>query len=77
LQKINAAYLRMKNIQLGFSLPAHVINRISISSARIYLSGENLFEFHDVKGGWDPESSSTGFNYPFQRTFSAGIDITF
>lgn len=77
LQKINAAYARLKNVQIGYSLPSKVLGRLGLEKTRFYLSGENLAEVHNVKGGWDPESSATGFNYPFQRFYSAGIDITF
>jgi TonB-linked SusC/RagA family outer membrane protein len=77
LQKINAAYARLKNVQIGYSLPSKVLGRIGLERTRIYVSGENIAEVHNVKGGWDPESSENGFNYPFQRFYSAGIDITF
>lgn len=77
LQKINGAYARLKNLQLGYSLPQQLISKLSLSRARFYFSGENLWEVHDVKGGWDPESDDWGFNYPFQRLYSLGIDITF
>lgn len=77
LQAIDAAYLRLKNLQIGFSLPQSLMEKISVSKARIYFSGFDLWEMHNVKGGWDPESSSSGFNYPFQRLYSMGVDITF
>jgi hypothetical protein len=53
------------------------MKRLSISKARIYFSGQDLWELDGVKGGWDPEASTSGFNYPFQRFYSAGIDVTF
>jgi hypothetical protein len=77
LQAVDAAYLRLKNLQIGYSLPANLLSKVSISRARIYFSGFDLWEMHNVKGGWDPESSTTGFNYPFQRLYSFGLDITF
>jgi TonB-linked SusC/RagA family outer membrane protein len=77
LQAIDASYLRLKNLQIGFSLPENITERISFSRARVYFSGFDLWETHNVKGGWDPESSDTGFNYPFQRLYSIGLDITF
>ncbi|MDR1557780.1 MAG: TonB-dependent receptor [Tannerellaceae bacterium] len=77
LQQINAAYFRLKNIQLGFTLPSHLLRNIGIEHTRFYISGQDLFEIHQVKGGWDPESSVSGFNYPFQRYYSFGIDLTF
>ncbi|WP_280743634.1 MULTISPECIES: TonB-dependent receptor [unclassified Parabacteroides] len=77
LQKINAAYLRLKNIQIGYTLPKSLTNKISIAKARVYFSGQDLWEQHKVKGGWDPESADWGGNYPFQRYYSFGIDVTF
>lgn len=76
LQKVNGAYARLKNLQIGYTLPLRVAQKAKITQARIYVSGQDLFEIHHVKGGWDPESSVTGFNYPFQRMYSFGIDIT-
>lgn len=77
LQEINAAYIRLKNLLVGYSLPASLLKRASISQARIYFSGQDIGELHNVKGGWDPESSENGFNYPFQRMYSFGLDVTF
>lgn len=77
LQKINAAYIRLKNLQIGYTLPVSLMRKISVSKARIYFSGQDLWELHSIKGGWDPEASTSGFNYPFQRFYSAGIDVTF
>lgn len=77
LQKINAAYIRLKNLQVGYTFSSDLMKKVSISKARIYFSGQDLWELHHVKGGWDPEASTSGFNYPFQRFYSAGIDVTF
>jgi TonB-linked SusC/RagA family outer membrane protein len=77
LQAINGAYVRLKNLQIGFSLPERLIARARMTHARIYFSGFDLWEKHHVKGGWDPESPPLGFNYPFQRLYSFGMDITF
>lgn len=77
LQKINAAYLRLKNIQVGYTLPKELTAKLSITKARVYFSGQDLWEHHNVKGGWDPESADWGGNYPFQRYYSFGVDVTF
>ena len=77
LQKVNAAYLRLKNLQVGFTLPERLIAKVRMTHARVYFSGFDLWEKHSVKGGWDPESPALGFNYPFQRLYSFGMDITF
>jgi len=77
LQQINAAYIRLKNLQIGYSLPENIIRKVLFTRARVYVSGQDLWEAHHVKGGWDPESADWGGNYPFQRYYSFGIDITF
>lgn len=77
LQKVNGAYVRLKNLQIGYTLPSRLTERVSISNARLYFSGQDIWELHHVKGGWDPESSTNGFNYPFQRMYSFGLDLTF
>lgn len=77
MQQINAAYIRLKNLQLGYSLPGNLIRKASLATARIYVSGQDLWEKHHVLGGWDPESADWGGNYPFQRYYSVGVDLTF
>lgn len=77
LQKIDASYIRLKNLQIGYSLPKSLLQKVKLERVRVYLSGQDLFEIHDVDGGWDPESTNSGFNYPFQRYYSMGLDITF
>lgn len=77
LQKINAAYIRLKNLQVGYTLPSSLMKKLTITKARVYFSGQDIWERHHVKGGWDPEGSVSGFNYPFQRFYSVGIDVIF
>jgi len=64
-------------LQVGYTLPASLMKKLTTTKARIYFSGQDLWELHGVKGGWDPEASTSGFNYPFQRFYSFGIDVTF
>ncbi|WP_299230343.1 TonB-dependent receptor [uncultured Bacteroides sp.] len=75
----NGAYCRMKNITLGWNLPKQWIQKVYLTNASIYVSGENLFEFTKVKGPYDPESAGNSGNmsYPFMRTYSVGINLTF
>ena len=77
LTAISAAYLRLKNLQIGYSLPESLVRRAGVSRARIYFSGVDLWDTDPVLGGWDPEARPDGFNYPFQRQYSVGADITF
>lgn len=75
----DGSYLRIKNVTLGYTLPKAIADRLKMSSARIYLSGQNLATFTKYSG-FDPEVPSNGIDlnvYPVTRTISAGINITF
>lgn len=74
----NTSYLKVRNVQLGYSLPASVLDRIGISRLRVYGSAENLFTFTKFEG-WDPERSlfQAGVTYPIHKTFTFGINLTF
>jgi TonB-linked SusC/RagA family outer membrane protein len=84
---LDLSYLRCKNMTLGYSLPQDLLAKVSISSARIYVSGENLFEFTDAHLPVDPETTeykngnttgySFGRSYPYSRTISCGVQINF
>jgi TonB-linked SusC/RagA family outer membrane protein len=71
--------LRLKNLEVGYSLPQLWTNRMSVNHARIYLRGTNLLCFSNFKL-WDPELNSIGNSgsaYPMMRSVSVGLDITF
>lgn len=89
---LSAAYLRIKNVTLGYTLPRTLTERIGIAGLRVYASGENIFEWSAVKDFFDPETTNeninpnprtaigrkgNGMTYPFQRSYSAGINLTF
>jgi TonB-linked SusC/RagA family outer membrane protein len=87
LYLFNAAYARLKNIQIGYSLPAQWIQKASLQRARIYLVGQNLLTVSGVSFV-DPEISefsnnltnsgaNSGRNYPTPVYYGVGIDITF
>jgi TonB-linked SusC/RagA family outer membrane protein len=78
----NLAYLRLKNVQLGYNLPKSLISRIGITHFRIYLTGENLATFTKFRG-IDPERSGRGTSggnasnaYPLIKSYSLGINIS-
>ena len=79
----NAAYLRLKNIQIGYTLPNILTQKIGLSNLRIFFSGENLFTFPGLPDGIDPETLGIGDygngsgSYPLVRTFSTGISVNF
>lgn len=74
----NAAYARMKNVQVGYSFKKSLIGKAGIERLRLYFSGENLFEFSKLNKSFDPElSSMMGDMYPIMRTLSFGVNLTF
>lgn len=80
---LNAAYLRLKNIQLGYTLPASLSQKIFVQKARIFVAGENLITIKSVPKAIDPEQTitagytSTGAFYPLSRSYSLGLNLTF
>lgn len=74
----NAAYLRLKNVQLGYTFPKKWMEKARIDNFRIYLSGDNLLTFSDFFYAYDPETPvSTGGYYPQVKTFVIGLNISF
>lgn len=78
---LNGAYMRLKNITVGYTLPIRWVSRIGLSKVRIYVSGDNLFEISKLKKYFDPEAvtnqDSFGYVYPFNRQYTVGMNITF
>jgi hypothetical protein len=76
---LNAAYLRVKNITVGYTIPNALLKRYHINRLRIFLTGENLFEFSSIKKYLDPESITDGYGwaYPYQRKYAVGINLDF
>lgn len=74
----NGAYLRLKNLQIGYSLPRQLIEKANISRFRLYLSANNLFTITKYTG-YDPEvGSGVDYgNYPQSRTFTFGVNVDF
>lgn len=77
----NAAYLRLKNLQVGYSIPKHIAKKVLLSNARVYVSGENLLTFSNLMF-FDPEALAgrwygSGDAYPLSRTLSGGINLNF
>lgn len=72
----NAAYLRLKNITVGYTLPRSLTQRAHIERVRFYFSAENVFTKTKLKGNLDPEGLN-GSVYPFQKTYSGGLNLNF
>jgi hypothetical protein len=75
---INAAYLRLKNIQLGYNLPAQLVKKAGMSGVRFFTSGNNVFTSSKMPVGLDPESPESSNNYvPLLATYTFGVEIKF
>ena len=75
----NAAYLRLKNVQLGYSFQGDWMKKIRLSSLRVYGSIENALTLSSMRGGWDPEYNADGSGraYPVARVYSFGLNVKF
>ncbi|SMC94321.1 TonB-linked outer membrane protein, SusC/RagA family [Pedobacter africanus] len=71
----NFAYMRLKNLTIGYTLPQAILRKLQVNRLRVYFSGENIFDKSGVKFNLDPEALS-GNVYPFQKTFSFGLNVT-
>lgn len=72
----NAAFLRLKTVEMGYNIPANTFKKIGLKSSRIYCSGENLFVVSPFKL-WDPEMGRGGLGYPPNRRFNVGVQLSF
>ncbi|RXF70558.1 TonB-dependent receptor [Arcticibacter tournemirensis] len=70
----NGSYLKLKNIQLGYTLPSSVAGRLNIKNLRVYLQGQDLFTITKYKGA-DPEG--LGYPYPLPRIYTVGLNVGF
>lgn len=74
---VDASYVRVKNLQIGYSVPKNIISRIGLESARLYASAENPMTFDSYRQGWDPEINTAGAYYPILATYTLGVNIKF
>lgn len=77
--KKSAAYARLKNIQLGYTIPASITRKAFIEHLRMYVTGENLLTVTSFWDGWDPELApgQSGGYYPQVKSIGFGVDIRF
>ncbi len=90
---LSGAYLRLKNITVGYNLPERVLRKLNIERLRVFVSGENVAEWSPISAFYDPEAindnlnlnpavgnsrgTGSGYTYPFQRRFALGMNLTF
>ena len=84
---LNMAYLRLKSLTIGYSLPKTLLSKYKVQGLRIYFTGENLFTIDGVKPAIDPEigirtvgtsqdQRNFGRSYPYQKTISFGLQLS-
>ncbi|ALL07577.1 SusC/RagA family TonB-linked outer membrane protein [Pedobacter sp. PACM 27299] len=73
----DGAYLRLKNVELGYTLPSRFLSAIHMNKTRVYVMGYNLAVWDSLKI-WDPElGSGSGMNYPISKTITLGLTMNF
>ena len=72
----DGSFLRLKSVELGYSLPQKLLEKINVEKARFYASGTNLLVFSKFKL-WDPEMGGRGLGYPPQRIINVGLNFNF
>ncbi len=82
----NASYMRLKNLQFGYTFPKKWVNKILVQNLRVYVSGENLLTITKLSKTMDPETAGIGIQdnaeangtvYPLSRTYSFGLSVNF
>lgn len=78
---MNAAYIRLKNLNIGYTLPASITNKMKLQNLRFFVTGENLWTGTSLTDLYDPEtlmSETEGtIKYPLSRVYSFGLSATF
>ena len=69
-------FLRCTSLELAYNMPSRLMEKIKMQNLKFYARVNNPFMFSNFKI-WDTELGSSGFNYPIQRTFSLGLNLSF
>lgn len=72
----DGSFLRLKSVEIGYTLPKRFLEKIHTSNFRLYVSGTNLLTFSKFKM-WDVEMGGNGLGYPTQKVFNLGVNVTF
>lgn len=76
--KLDGSFVKLRNLQLGYTLPSNVVERFGMEHMRLYVTGKNLWTHHNLGIDLDPEYPWVRADYyPQTRTFSIGTDISF
>lgn len=72
----NGAFLRLKNVEVGYTFPKDWMRAVHVSNLRLYASASNVCQWRKFKM-WDPEQAGNAFNYPLQRVINFGVNVEF
>jgi hypothetical protein len=72
----NGAFLRLKNAEVGYTIPQRITEKIKLTKVRLYANGTNLASWSQFKL-WDVEMAGDGLGYPVQRVINLGAQISF
>lgn len=72
----DGSFLRLKQLEIGYTLPQRIIQKAGLKNLRVYFTGNNLFCFSKFKE-WDVEQAGDGLKYPLQRIYNIGLNLTF
>ena len=72
----SGAYMRLKNVSIGYSLPKKLLAKTKLGNVRFYISGQNLFTISNAYEGYDPEGDIANY-YPVMQVYTFGVDIRF
>jgi hypothetical protein len=74
----NVTYVKLRNLEFGYTIPYTVLKRVGISNLRFYVAGQNVLAISNMPGGLDPEITSNGGNsYPNPRVYTMGVQVKF
>jgi TonB-linked SusC/RagA family outer membrane protein len=76
---LNGAYMRIKNITLGYTLPQKIMEKLRVDKLRVYVAAENVADFNSWPNGINTELSNkgSGATYPYMKGYSFGLNVTF
>jgi len=72
----DGSFMRLKSLELGYKVPDALLKKLYMTNLRLYFSGTNLLTFSKFKL-WDPEMAGNGLNYPIQKVFNLGLQLSF
>ena len=70
----DGSFMRLKSLEIGYTLPQRIAQKMKMTKCRIYFNGLNLYTWSPFKL-WDPEIGGNGFAYPIQKVFNVGLNV--